>query len=397
MTEILWQPSAERIKSSQLTHFIQKVQQKYGIRDTNYSTLHQWSVSNPTEFWEAVWQDCGIIASTPYTSVMGKRLMSGTKWFGGARLNYAENLLRYRELEQEAIIFVDERKRSVYLSFKELAEQVARCAAGLRELGVSVGDRVAAVIPNCPEAVIAALAASSIGAIWSSCSPDFGLRGIYDRLGQISPKVLITANAYYYNGKEFDCLERIKGVLGKIASIQRVAIIQYTETPYTSFHKGQAWEEFMVHKEAELAFEQLPFDHPLSILYSSGTTGCSKINRTWRGRNLNPTCKRTPLSLRFTARRPIILFYYLWLDDVELVDKWISIRSHHRALRRFTRLPRYRSSVGNPRKMENYPLWYKPQIPGYCKKRRLSSKTSVFIRRLKSNLVYRFTLIRRVI
>ncbi len=276
MTEILWQPSAERIKSSQLTHFIQKVQQKYGIRDTNYSTLHQWSVSNPAEFWEAVWQDCNIIASESYTSVMGKRLMPGTKWFDGAGLNYAENLLRYRELEQEAIIFVDERKRSTYLSFKELAKQVARCAAGLHELGVGVGDRVAAVIPNCPEAVITALAAGSIGAIWSSCSPDFGLSGIYDRLGQISPKVLITANAYYYNGKEFDCLERIKGVLGEIGSIQRVAIIQYTDTPYTSFPKGQAWEEFIDHKEAKLSFEQLPFDHPLSILYSSGTTGIPK-------------------------------------------------------------------------------------------------------------------------
>jgi acetoacetyl-CoA synthetase len=276
MTEILWQPSAEKIKSTQLTHFIRKVQQKYGIGDTNYSTLHQWSVSNPDEFWEEVWQDSDIIASAPYTSVMGKRLMPGTKWFDGARLNYAENLLRYRDLEQEAIIFVDERQRSTCLSFKELAEQVARCAAGLRELGVEVGDRVAAVVPNCPEAVIAALAASSIGAIWSSCSPDFGLSGIYDRLGQISPKVLITANAYYYNGKEFDCLERIKGVLGKIASIQMVAIIQYTDTPYTLFHKGQTWEEFIDHKEAELYFEQLPFDHPLSILYSSGTTGIPK-------------------------------------------------------------------------------------------------------------------------
>ncbi|MHC4321719.1 MAG: acetoacetate--CoA ligase [Planctomycetota bacterium] len=276
MTEKLWQPSAERIKSTQLTHFIRKVQQKYGIGDTNYSTLHQWSISNPAEFWEEVWQDCNIVASAPYTSVIGKRLMPGTKWFDGARLNYAENLLRYRELEQEAIIFVDERQRSTCLSFKELAEQVARCAAGLRELGVGVGDRVAAVVPNCPEAVIAALAASSIGAIWSSCSPDFGLSGIYDRLGQISPKVLITANAYYYNGKEFDCLERIKGVLGKIASIQKVAIIQYTDTPYTSFPKGQAWEEFIDQKEAESSFEQLPFDHPLSILYSSGTTGIPK-------------------------------------------------------------------------------------------------------------------------
>ncbi len=276
MTEILWQPSEGRIKSTQLSHLIHKVQRKYGIRDTNYSTLHQWSVSNPAQFWEEVWQDCDIIASASYRSIMGKPLMPGTKWFEGARLNYAENLLRYREQEQKAIIFVDERQRSTCLSFKELTEHVARCANGLRELGVGVGDRVAAVVPNCPEGVIAALATSSIGAIWSSCSPDFGLSGIYDRLGQISPKVLITANAYYYNGKEFDCLERIRGVLEKITSIQRVAIIQYTDTPYSSFPKGQPWEEFINHKEVKLSFEQLPFDHPLSILYSSGTTGIPK-------------------------------------------------------------------------------------------------------------------------
>jgi len=252
MTELLWQPSSERIKSTNLTRFIEKIQQKYGISDTDFSTLHQWSVANPVEFWKEVWLDCDIIASALYTSVMGKRLMPGTVWFEGARLNYAENLLRYREREQVAIIFVDERQRSVCISFKELAEQVARCAAGLRTHGVGVGDRVAAVIPNCPEAVIAALAASSIGAVWSSCSPDFGLSGIYDRLGQIFPKVLITANAYYYNGKEFDCLEKIKGILGKIACIKTVAIIQFTDTPYTSFSKSQTWEEFMDNKDAEL-------------------------------------------------------------------------------------------------------------------------------------------------
>ena len=276
MTELLWQPSSERIKSTNLTRFIEKIQQKYGISDTDFSTLHQWSVANPVEFWKEVWLDCDIIASALYTSVMGKRLMPGTVWFEGARLNYAENLLRYREREQVAIIFVDERQRSVCISFKELAEQVARCAAGLRTHGVGVGDRVAAVIPNCPEAVIAALAASSIGAVWSSCSPDFGLSGIYDRLGQIFPKVLITANAYYYNGKEFDCLEKIKGILGKIACIKTVAIIQFTDTPYTSFSKSQTWEEFMDNKDAELYFEQLSFGHPLAILYSSGTTGIPK-------------------------------------------------------------------------------------------------------------------------
>ena len=276
MTEILWQPSAEKIRSAQLTHFIRRIQIKYGLSDTDYSTLHQWSVSNPAEFWEEVWQDCGIIASASYTTVMGKRQMPGTKWFDGARFNFAENLLRYRELDQEAIIFVDERQRRTSLSFKKLSEQVARCAAGLRKHGVGIGDRVAAVIPNCPEAVITALAASSIGAIWSSCSPDFGQKGIFDRLGQISPKVLITANAYYYNGKEFDCLKKIQRILEEIASIKTTVVIQFTDTPYASFPKGQAWKEFMGHGEAELTFEQLPFDHPLFILYSSGTTGIPK-------------------------------------------------------------------------------------------------------------------------
>ncbi len=169
MTEILWQPPAERIKTTQLTHLIKRIQEKYGLSDTDFSTLHHWSVSNPAKFWEEVWLDCGIIASAPYTSVMGERKMPGTKWFDGARLNFAENLLRHHDPEQEAIIFVDERQRKVCMSYKELAEQVALCAAGLRAHGVGEGDMVAAVIPNCRDAVIAALACSSIWAIWYSC------------------------------------------------------------------------------------------------------------------------------------------------------------------------------------------------------------------------------------
>ncbi len=281
MNKPLWQPSDSHIASTQLTSLTQRIQTKYQLPDASYATLHHWSVTHPDAFWETVWTECEVIASQPHSHVMqspgsSHSDMRSTRWFEGAQLNFAENLLRHRESDQIAIHFFDERDRVRSLSFRELADSVFRCAAGLRSHGVKAGDRVAAIVPNCPEAVIGALAASSLGAIWSSCSPDFGISGIYDRLGQIAPKVLISVNGYHYNGKTFDCLEKVQGILDKIDSIQAAVIYSYADTPIVPFPKYQSWDDLLSMSEPEGKFEPLPFDHPLYILYSSGTTGVPK-------------------------------------------------------------------------------------------------------------------------
>ncbi|MBF0277125.1 MAG: acetoacetate--CoA ligase [SAR324 cluster bacterium] len=276
MSELLWRPSPEQIASNQITRLIERIQRNYALADDQYSTFHHWSVNHPEQFWEEVWQECEVISSNPYSRVMGEAKMPGTKWFEGARFNFAENLLRFQNETQEAICFVDERGRRQSLNYQELTEKVFQCAAGLRAHGVSAGDRVAAVVANCPEAIVAALATSSIGAIWSSCSPDFGINGIYDRLGQITPKILITINGYHYNGKTIDCLEKIKSIAEKIDSIQEIVIIPFIDGSSSSVEKFQTWEELLSMTQPQIYFEQLPFDHPLYILYSSGTTGIPK-------------------------------------------------------------------------------------------------------------------------
>ena len=276
MSKILWQPSAQQIASSQITSLTERIQHYHALADNQYTTIHQWSIEHPGLFWEHVWQDCDILASQPYSQVMGEVKMPGTDWFEGARLNFAENLLRFRHETGEAICFFDEQGRHASLTYQQLADKVFRCAAGLRAQGVGVGDRVAAFLPNCAETVIAVLATSSIGAIWSSCSPDFGINGVHDRLGQITPKVLFTTNGYHYNGKTIDCLEKTKVILQKIDSIQKAVVIPFLDMAYEPFPKSLQWEELLNMAEPEEVFEQLPFDHPLFIVYSSGTTGVPK-------------------------------------------------------------------------------------------------------------------------
>ncbi|MBA7708259.1 Acetyl-coenzyme A synthetase [subsurface metagenome] len=197
----IWQPSEERKKNTNITKFIDFVNKRYGQKLRGYNELYEWSINNLANFWASVWDFCEIKASKPYDSVITRaERMMDTKWFQGARLNFAENLLRYRD-NQTALIFKGEAQEAVRLSYAELYDQVARLAKSLRESGVTVGDRVAGFMPNMIETVIAMLAATSIGAMWSSCSPDFGIKGVLDRFGQIKPKVLFTANGYSYNGK----------------------------------------------------------------------------------------------------------------------------------------------------------------------------------------------------
>lgn len=279
MREALWVPVEERISSANMTLFREFVNSKFDKEFRNYDELYQWSVHEIADFWSAMWEYGKIIASKPYEHVLINREdMMNARWFVGSELNFAENLLRFRD-ERTALLFKGEINPPVYLSYAQLYDQVARLAKALRQMGVTVGDRVAGFMPNIIETVIAMLATTSIGAIWSSCSPDFGIKGVFDRFGQIQPKVLFTANGYYYNGKKHDSLERVKEITKAIASIEKVVVIPYTEEnpDLTGVPNAQVYNDFLIQENnLEIEFTQLPFDHPVYIMYSSGTTGVPK-------------------------------------------------------------------------------------------------------------------------
>lgn len=273
----LWQPNPEKAANSQMQEFLNFISGKYQLKENTYSALHQWSVDNPDKFWGEFWEYSNIKHSKGYDSVVDDfEKMPGAKWFEGARLNYAENLLQRRD-DKTAIIFRGEAEVKKEISYKELYEQVRRIAAGLRKLGVKKDDRVAGFMPNVPETIIAMLAVSSIGAIWSSSSPDFGIKGVLDRFSQIKPKVIFAADGYFFKGKKFDSQEKLKGILDELPSIEKVVLVNYTNTVDTKqFSNAITFEELAEATDDELIFEQLPFDHPLYIMYSSGTTGLPK-------------------------------------------------------------------------------------------------------------------------
>ena len=225
----LWQPTAEQVAAANLTAFIRFVldHDRCPAGVTDYAALYRWSVDQPQAFWPAVWDFCGVIASRSADQVaVDFDRMPDTRWFPGAELNFAENLLRFRD-ERQALVAWNENGFQRSLSYAELYEQVSRAAAALKQLGVGPGDRVAGYLPNIPETVIAMLAATSLGAIWSLTSPDFGLQGVLDRFGQIAPKVLFAADGYIYNGKRFDSLERVREVRKQIGSLEHVVVIPY--------------------------------------------------------------------------------------------------------------------------------------------------------------------------
>ena len=284
----IWAPPPHRIARSNLVAFIQYVRAQAGdtARDVHDATsLYHWSVTHREAFWPAVWRFCGVVATRPWDAVgVGLDRMAppdpalGPRWFPGARLNYAENLLRHRDSET-AIIARDETGRRRELSHAELAIEVARAAAALAAHGIRPGDRVAGFMPNVPETVIAMLAAASLGASWSSCSPDFGATGVVDRFGQIAPRVLVAADGYRYAGKDIDILERVSEVARAIPAIERVVVVPHLRaTPAIDrVPNAVLWNDWLAAAPPrELRFERLPFDHPLYILYSSGTTGLPK-------------------------------------------------------------------------------------------------------------------------
>ncbi|HEY1875326.1 MAG TPA: acetoacetate--CoA ligase [Steroidobacteraceae bacterium] len=277
----LWRPSETRVADANLTRFIRCLNARRGLRLRDYTELYAWSLSSAAEFWTELARFADIRAdwgSGP--PIENPTAMPGARFFTGTRLNFAENLLRYDD-EQPALVFRNERGTRRSVSYGELRAEVARIAAGLRSAGVVAGDRVAGYVPNIPEATIAMLATTSIGAIWSSCSPDFGVQGVLDRFGQIAPKVLFTADGYYYAGKQLDSLEPMAEALTRLGAVERVVVIPYLaqEPQLASLGAGtdraSLWQDFGA-SGAEAAFASLPFNHPLYILYSSGTTGAPK-------------------------------------------------------------------------------------------------------------------------
>ena len=279
MTEPLWRPSAERIAGAEITRFTAFVKQAWQVDAGDYQALHRWSVEHPEQFWDALWGFAEVIADTKGDVVLEHpERMPGARWFPGAWLNYAENLLRRRD-DAVAIEFRGEDQVRRSLTFAALYEAVSVLAQALADAGVVRGDRVAGYLPNMPEAIIAMLAATSLGAVWSSCSPDFGVRGVVDRFGQIAPKVLFSADGYFYNGKQHDSLARVAEILKALPDLQQVIVVPYTEAEpdISRVPKSVTLSAFTAgYTPGDIAFEQLPFDHPLFIMYSSGTTGVPK-------------------------------------------------------------------------------------------------------------------------
>ena len=279
MGKLLWEPSAERKRNANITKFVDLVNKRYQENFHSYEELYGWSIDHIPDFWACMWDFAEIKASKNYEIVVDDvSKMPGAKWFIGAKLNFAENLLRYSG-DHTAFIFRGETQESAKMSYAELYDAVARLATSLREIGVSPGDRVAAYMPNMIETAVAMLAATSIGATWASCATDIGPEAALDRFGQIEPKVLFTANGYFYKGKTFNSLSNVARIARGIPSIEKVIVTSYTEeTPDISHIPDSVHFDDFLSKERglEIEFEQLPFDHPVHIMFSSGTTGKPK-------------------------------------------------------------------------------------------------------------------------
>jgi acetoacetyl-CoA synthetase len=322
----LWTPDADRVRRANLTAFIARIRERRppgSERVKDFSSLYRWSVERPDAFWPVVWDFCGVVADErgsegPWDDVViGLDRMAppdprlGPRWFPGARLNFAENLLRYKD-GRTALAFWNERGRQRMLSYAELDAEVARVAGALQREGVVAGDRVAGFLPNLPETVIAMLAAASLGAIWSSCSPDFGANGVLDRFGQIRPRVLFCADGYRYAGKEIDSLSRVREVRERIPEIERVVVVPYLgERPEIGgISDAVLWEQWVGKQGSGEAGKptRFPFDHPLYIMYSSGTTGLPKCMVHGAGGTLLQHLKE--LVLHTDLRRDDRIFYF---------------------------------------------------------------------------------------
>ena len=274
--QVLWTPPADARQRFEVGRYMEWLRTQRGLYFGDYEELRRWSIADLEAFWASIWDFFEIRAHTPYERVLGSREMPGAEWFPGARLNYAEHMVgRDEDLDEVAVVAHSQSREPRELTFRELREQVARARAGLQRLGMGPGDRVVAYLPNIPETLVAFLATASLGAIWATCPPEFGVRSVLHRLGQLEPKLLLAVAGYRYGEKHVDRREQVAAVREGLPSLETVVRVPYEGGADDALPHTLSWDE-LVAEPAELEFEPLPFAHPLYVLFSSGTTGLPK-------------------------------------------------------------------------------------------------------------------------
>ena len=310
-SRLLWSPDRIRIENSNMFRFMKVINQKFNRNFSDYADLYQWSIDHIPDFWACLWDFLQIKASQPYDRVIDSLdKMPRAQWFSGARLNFAENLLQFRD-QQVALIFKDENQDCLKMTYAQLYTEVAGVARSMKSMGIQPGDRVVGFMPNLPQTIVAMLAAVSLGATWSSCSPDFGIKGVLDRFGQIQPSLLFTADGYWFKGRKIDSLNRISEILKSLPSLKKVVVVPYIDENPSIDHLPNAvhYRDFVASQpDPTIEFAQLPFDHPLYIMYSSGTTGLPKCMVQSAGGILIHHLKE--LVLHTDLKREDTIFYF---------------------------------------------------------------------------------------